>query len=58
MGVRSYIRDILSLYVAWEVLNDYFSKSQPDVATALAALLLGGITAWFLGEKIGLIPRG
>ena len=57
MGIRSYIRDMLSIYVSYKVLEAYFSGKNIENLTAFFAVLLGGITLWFLLEKIGILPK-
>jgi len=57
MGIRSYIRDMLSIYVSYKVLEAYFTGKSIDNLTAFFTVFLVGITLWFLLEKIGIIPK-
>ncbi len=57
MGIRGFVRDILSLLLAYRVLKVYFSPETLNNFDAFLAVLLGGITIWFLLEKIGILPR-
>ncbi len=57
MGIRSYIRDVLCIYVSYRILEAFFQNRAIDNLTAFFAFLLGGITIWFILEKIGLLPK-
>jgi|YelNatPaOPRAMG01_1025707.scaffolds.fasta_scaffold29332_4 hypothetical protein len=58
MGVRSLIRDILTLYVCFIVFGNLISGNMKvDTTFILATILLFLLTIWFLLEKIGLIPK-
>lgn len=57
MGIRGYVRDILCIYVSYKVLEAYFWGKNIDNFTAFFAVLLGGMTIWFILEKIGILPK-
>ncbi len=57
MGVRGFIRDIITLYVVYKVIEASFSKTPPGKNLVIASLLLGGFTVWFLLEKLGILPK-
>lgn len=52
MVLRSFVRDIITIYVCYNVIRGY----TPEGEMTLAAVILLLITAWFLLEKIGILP--
>lgn len=58
MAVRSLIRDLIVVYLSYEVIKGYISHTvtvNTNILIAVVLLLL--ITIWFLLEKIGLLPK-
>lgn len=55
--MRSIIRDILALYVCYNVFAlALFAQEFSSIALAATGALLF-LTVWFLLEKIGIIPK-
>ncbi len=52
---RGFVRDLLCLYVSYNLLVKWPEGIGWDVMAATAFLLL--MTVWFLLEKIGVIPK-
>lgn len=58
MGVRAILRDLLSLYLGYEILRGYFFGNFVLTSTvAIAAAALFVLAIWFLLERIGLLPK-
>lgn len=58
MGIRGIIRDVLSIYLGFEILRGYLFKSfQINDAILIAALALFLLSIWFILERIGIAPR-
>lgn len=58
MGVRGFIRDIISIYLGYEIIRGFVSD---DFAITLPILIvtiaLFALTIWFILEKIGILPK-
>jgi len=58
MGVRGLIRDLIYLYLAYEIIKGYvyqnFSFSASILIATIGILIL---SIWFLLEKIGILPK-
>lgn len=58
MVIRAIIRDIIGIYLGYEIIRGYISHSfviKPAILVAAGILLLFGI--WFLLERIGILPK-
>lgn len=57
MVFRSLIRDIIIIYLAFEIVRGYLShNSFVTINIMIATVVLVGMTIWFLLEKMGAIP--
>ena len=58
MGIRSVIRDIISIYLGYKILKGYIvGEFSITTNIFIAALLVLLFSVWFLLEKIGVIPK-
>ncbi len=56
--IRGIIRDILSLYLGYEILRGaLFGDFTITMPVLVAAGLLFAMAVWFILEKIGIIPK-
>ena len=58
MGVRAILRDLLSLYLGYEIIRGYlFGNFVLTSQIVIAAVALFALAVWFILERIGLIPK-
>lgn len=57
MGVRGVIRDIVSLYLGFEIMRGYLSGEFAMLSISVAGMVLFGLALWFLLERVGVLPR-
>lgn len=57
MGVRGIIRDIVSLYLGFEIIRGYFSGEFAILNISIVGMVLFGLALWFMLERIGVLPR-
>ena len=58
MGIRGVIRDIVGIYLGFEIVRGYLSHNftlTPYILIAGLVLLILGL--WFVLERIGIIPK-
>jgi len=56
--IRGIIRDILSIYLGYEILRGaIFGDFTLSSTVLIAAALLFAMAVWFILEKIGIIPK-
>jgi hypothetical protein len=57
MALRGLVRDLLSLYLGFEVIRGYVTGTMYVTNISIAALVLFGLALWFMLERIGLLPK-
>jgi len=58
MGVRGLIRDLIGLYLGYEIIKGYVYQSFSFTPTILiATVVLLALSIWFLLERTGILPR-
>ncbi len=58
MGIRGFIRDVLTLYVCFVIfMNIATGNLKVDKNFILASVLLFLLTIWFLLERFNIIPK-
>jgi hypothetical protein len=59
MGLRAIVRDILGIYVGYEIVRAFIFKdfNFGNTALLIAAIILLAFGAWFLLERIGILPK-
>ena len=57
MSVRGFIRDIISIYLGYEVIRGYVTGSFATTNIYIAALVLFAFSVWFVLERIGVLPK-
>lgn len=58
MGFRGIIRDLLSIYIGYEIIKGYIYKNFDFSLTLLiATLALFILSIWFILERIGILPK-
>jgi len=59
MGLRAIIRDILGIYIGYEIVRAFIFKEFNFNNTALlvAAIVLLVFGIWFLLERMGVLPK-
>jgi len=58
MGVRGFLRDLLTIYVCVIIFTNLITGNmKADTTFILATLALFILSVWFLLERIGLIPK-
>ena len=57
MGVRGFIRDLISFYLGYEIIRGYFSGSYAMTNISIAVLVLVAIAIWFTLERLGILPK-
>lgn len=58
MGVRGIIRDVIGVYIGFEVLRGYIYKSfQINQYILISAIILFILSIWILLEKIGILAK-
>lgn len=56
MGFRSFLRDLLTLYLGYQVIKSYlFGEFSFSIILLLVTVVLMVFTLWFLFEKLGLV---
>lgn len=53
MVLRSVVRDLITIYLCYNVIRGYTSEGN----FTLAAIVLLLLTFWFILEKIGILPK-
>lgn len=58
MGARGFIRDIIGIYLGFEIIKGAITKdfeiTGPIIACGLVLLAFG---IWFILERIGILPK-
>mgnify|MGYP000119369794 CR=1 FL=1 len=58
MGIRGFIRDLIGIYLGFEIIKGaitkHFELTMPIIVCAVILLALG---IWFILERIGLLPK-
>lgn len=57
MGVRGLIRDLLGIYLGFEVIRSYISNSSLNINILIVSILILILSVWFLLERIGVLPK-
>ncbi len=57
MGVRSVIRDLVALYLSYEIIKIWLFDSEFTPIIGILAIILIFFTVWFLLEKMGILPK-
>lgn len=58
MGVRGLIRDLLGIYLGFEVVRSYISgNSSLNINILIASIAIFILAVWFLLERIGILPK-
>ncbi len=58
MGFRGIIRDILSIYLGYEIIKGaLFGNFELHIWIVLAAIILLIFGMWFILERIGILPQ-
>jgi len=58
MGLKSTIRDIIFLYIAYVLIKSgIFNEKISNFNLILFGLIIAMFTVWFILEKLGIIPR-
>jgi len=57
MGVRSVIRDLVALYLGYEIIKIWLFDSEFTSIIGILAIILIFFTVWFLLEKMGILPK-
>lgn len=58
MGIRSWARDLFILYLSFEILRRQLIKEiKLSFDLTLIIFLIVFLTAWFILEKIGILPK-
>jgi hypothetical protein len=57
MGIRGIIRDIVSVYLGFEIIRGYFIGELAMLNISIAGMILFGVAVWFLLERLGVLPR-
>ena len=57
MGIRAFIRDIITLYVGFRLLAAAFGSELTKNDMLIFGLLLFIFSLWFLLERIGILPK-
>jgi hypothetical protein len=55
--LRGLLRDILSIWLAYEILRSWIFGTQLSAIAIALAVVLFGIAIWFILERIGLLPK-
>lgn len=58
VGIRGIVRDIVGIYLGFEIIRGYITHNfavTPYILAAGSILLLLGL--WFIFERIGIIPK-
>ncbi|MEM5829541.1 MAG: hypothetical protein QW040_02480 [Candidatus Aenigmatarchaeota archaeon] len=58
MGVRGFIRDIVGIYLGFEIIRGtitkHFEITTPIIACGAILLIFG---VWFILERVGILPK-
>jgi len=58
MGVRGVIRDLLSIYIGYEVIKGYIYKNFDfNITLLIATLALLILSIWFILERVGILSK-
>lgn len=57
MGVRGFIKDILFLYLAYNILKIWWHKEQVNTSVLSVTVIISLLVIWFMLERIGLMPK-
>ena len=58
MGVRGLIRDLLGIYLGYEVIRSYFyGNSSLNLNILVASIAIFALAVWFLLERVGVLPK-
>jgi hypothetical protein len=57
MGIRGFIRDVLSIYLSILIIMSVISNSFDKTKLLLSAFLLLGFSIWFMLERFGIIGK-
>jgi len=57
MGIRSWIRDLLILYLGYKAIGFWISGDRADSSFYVALFLVVALTVWFIIEKIGILEK-
>jgi hypothetical protein len=57
MGIRGIIRDIVSVYLGFEIMRGYLTGEFYMLSISVAGMVLFGLALWFLLERTGILPR-
>jgi len=58
MGVRGIIRDLLSIYIGYEVIKSYIYKNFDfSITLLIATLALLILSVWFILERVRILPK-
>lgn len=57
MGIRGIIRDLVSIYLGFEIMRGYVSGEFLMLNISVAGMVLFGLAVWFLLERFGALPR-
>ncbi|MEM5772691.1 MAG: hypothetical protein QXL86_00460 [Candidatus Aenigmatarchaeota archaeon] len=58
MGVRGFIRDIVGIYLGFEIIKGAITKHfEITIPIIACGLILLGFGIWFILERVGIIPK-
>lgn len=57
MGVRGFIKDILFLYLTYNILKIWWHKEQVNTSVLSVTVIISLLVIWFMLERIGLMPK-
>jgi len=58
MGVRGLIRDLLGIYLGYEVIRSYiYGNSSLNINILIVSIVIFALAVWFLLERVGILPK-
>ncbi|MCW1296750.1 MAG: hypothetical protein OH319_03660 [Candidatus Parvarchaeota archaeon] len=57
MGIRGFIKDVLSMYVAVIIIISIITNNYDKIKLLVSALLLLFFSTWFMLERFGIIEK-
>lgn len=57
MSVRGIVRDIISLYLGYEIIRGWITGTYAYNNILTTGIVLFALAVWFLLERIGVLPK-
>jgi len=57
MGVRGFIRDLISIYLGYEIIRGYIVGEFSMTNISIGVIIMFLLSIWFILERVGILPK-